>query len=183
MTDIFTNLPRQTQTELMRLAQLVTDVKPVDVASWELDAAMLHDTSLIAATINKVASWAGLCKGCLYYFHCDGASVNLAEVEKVFLQAKAITDNPRAYPRYNRQAICLYVGSSQTVAKRFREHLGYGARKTYALQLAHWAPALPLKLTFVCAKYPDNTPSEVIQALEDTLWQKFGPMFGRQGRK
>ena len=88
-----------------------------------------------------------------------------------------------AYPRLNAQATCFYVGSSQSVAKRLKEHLGFGAGKTYALQLVHWARPLSLELDFVCAKYAENTPIEAIQALEDTLWETSKPMFGRQGRK
>jgi hypothetical protein len=62
-------------------------------------------------------------------------------------------------------------------------HLGFSASATYALQLVHWARPLLLELDFVCARYAENTPFEVVQALEDTLWETRKPMFGRQGRK
>jgi hypothetical protein len=81
-----------------------------------------------------------------------------------------------------RAGTCFYVGSSRSLATRFRDHLGFGAKGTYALQLVHWAPPLSLQLEFVCARYAEDTPPEVIAVLEDTLWEARRPMFGRKGR-
>jgi GIY-YIG catalytic domain len=136
-----------------------------------------------SSLIQEVSDWAGKSKACLYYFECRSTSIDLARVERTFASAKARKAHHRAYPRFNAQGTCFYVGSSQSVARRFKEHLGFGASKTYALQLVHWARPLSLELDFVCAKYAENTRFEVIQALEDTLWETRKPMFGRQGRR
>ena len=130
-----------------------------------------------------MTAWAGKCKSCLYYFECVTTDIDLMEVERTFAMAKAHEENNRAYPRLNAKGRCFYVGSSQTVAKRFAEHLGYGSKKTYALQLLHWARPIGLRVKLTCAKYPNCTPYSVLQALEDTLWDNKAPMFGRQGRK
>jgi len=119
----------------------------------------------------------------LYYFDCCAPGIDLSKVEQTFAVAKAHETNDRAYPRLNAKGQCFYVGSSQSVAKRLSEHLGYRARKTYALQLIYWARPLALELEFVCARYAESTPPAVVQALEDTLWETKVPMFGRQGRK
>jgi len=42
---------------------------------------------------------------------------------------------------------------------------------------------LNLELGFTCAKYPVDVSEEVLQALEDTLWDQLKPMFGRKGRR
>jgi len=136
-----------------------------------------------SSLIQEVSDWAGTSKASLYYFDCRSTGIDLAVVERAFAKAKARKTRKRAYPRLNAQATCLYVGSSQSVARRFQEHLGFGASGTYALQLVHWARPLSLELDFVCARYADDTPIEVIQALEDTLWETRKPMFGRQGRR
>jgi hypothetical protein len=98
------------------------------------------------------------------------------------VKAKARKTRWRAYPHLNAQRTCLYVGSSRSLATRLRDHLGFGPKGTYALQLLHWAPPLSLQLEFVCARYAEDTPTEVIAALEDTLWEARRPMFGRKGR-
>lgn len=180
---IFSALPTQTQSALASLSSAVTGVVPTDVRTWKIDVSTLPLEKGELQLIQEVSKWAGKSKACLYYFECCSPSIDLVEVERVFADAKAYETNDRAYPRLNISGKCFYVGSSQSVAKRLTEHLGYGAKKTYALQFIHWSRPLSLHLEFVCAKYPDNTPSEVVQALEDTLWETKAPMFGRQGRK
>jgi len=180
----FSVLPSQTQSALATLSSAVAGVVPIDVRTWQIDVSTLPLEKDGLQLIQEVSEWAGKSKACLYYFECCSPSLDLEEVKRVFADAKALETNDRAYPRLNTSGNCFYVGSSQSVAKRLTEHLGYGAKKTYALQFIHWArPSLSLHLEFVCAKYPETTPSAVVQALEDTLWETKAPMFGRQGRK
>jgi hypothetical protein len=179
----FSGLPAQTQSELAQLSTAVEGVLPIDVQSWRFDVSTLPLESHGFTLIEEVAAWAGKSKACLYYFECHSPNIDLVEIERTFADAKAHEANDRAYPRLNAKSKYFYVGSSQSVAKRLREHLGFGASKTYALQLSHWARSLSLELEFVCAKYPENTPPRVVESLEDTLWKTRNPMFGRQGRK
>jgi len=180
---IFSALPAQTQTALARISAAVENVLPSEVRSWPIDVSALPREVADSSLVQEVSDWAGTSKACLYYFECRSTGIDLASVERAFVKAKAGKANKRAYPRLNAQATCFYVGSSQSVVRRFKDHLGFGARTTYALQLVHWAPPLSLQLDFVCAKYAEDTPIEVIQALEDTLWEGRRPMFGRQGRR
>lgn len=180
---IFASLPAQTQAALAAKSSAVAGVVPDDVKSWQIDISGLTTEPNESDLIREVSEWAGNSKNCLYYFRCLTENVDLALVERSFAIAKAHEANDRAYPRLNDKGAFFYVGSSQSIAKRFREHLGYGPKRTYALQLIHWARRLAINLEFVCAKYPTSTPYEVIQDLEDTLWESHAPMFGRQGRK
>lgn len=180
---IFSDLPTQTQSALARLSSAVAGVVPIDDRTWQVDVSSLPPEKIGLQLIQEVTEWAGKSKACLYYFECCSPSIDLAKVERAFADAKAHEASDRAYPRLNVSGKCFYVGSSQSVAKRLTEHLGYGARKTYALQFIHWARPLSLHLEFVCAKYPETTTSTVVQTLEDTLWETKKPMFGRQGRK
>lgn len=183
MTDpTFEGLPSQTQITLASISAAVSGVLPNEIRSWNINVSSLPVELGELPLIQEASKWAGKSKACLYYFECLSPQINLAEVEQTFAVAKAHETNDRAYPRLNGQGTCFYVGSSQSVAKRLSEHLGYRARRTYALQLIHWARPLNLELKFVCAKYPDETPTSVIQALEDTLWESKAPMFGRKGR-
>ena len=179
----FSALPTQAQSALANLSTAVAGVVPIDVRTWQIDVSILPLEKDGLQLIQEVSEWAGKSKACLYYFECCSPSIDLAKVERVFADAKAHETNDRAYPRLNTSGKCFYVGSSQSVAKRLTEHLGYGAKKTYALQFIHWSRPLSLHLEFVCAKYPETTPSAVVQTLEDTLWETKAPMFGRQGRK
>lgn len=82
-----------------------------------------------------------------------------------------------------RLSTVLYVGSSRKMATRMREHLGFCSRSTYALKLSEWYPAAELPLRLTCAVYPPETSATVTAALEDALWERLCPMFGRKGAR
>lgn len=179
----FSALPTQTQIALTGLSAAVEGVQPASVRSWRIDVAAMPGAAAAADLLRDVSEWAGASKACLYYFECRPAGIDLAKVMTAFASAKARKAGGRAYPRLNAQGTCLYVGSSRSLAKRLKDHLGFGAPGTYALQLVHWATPLSLQLDFVCAKYAQGTRPEVVQALEDTLWEIRRPMCGRRGAK
>lgn len=181
----FADLPARTQSALQIVSNAVDGVVPIDVRSWRIPVSELPPEPSGLALLEEVTLWAGDSKACLYYFECLPGS-DLELVKKTFAAAKVKKVGRRAYPRRNKlreRGSCLYVGRSQSVAKRLRDHLGYGAKKTYALQLIHWARPLSLEIEFVCAKYSEDTSSVALQALEDTLWETRTPMLGRQGRR
>lgn len=180
---IFSTLSTQTQSALASLSTAVAGAVPLDVRAWQIDVSTLPASKDGLQLIQEISKLANKSKACLYYFECFSPKIDLTKVKRVFADAKAHETNDRAYPRLNNIGKCFYVGSSQSVVKRLTEHLGYGARQTYALQFIHWSRPLSLQLEFVCAKYPETTPSTVIQTLEDTLWEIKAPMFGRRGRK
>ena len=179
----FSSLPQVAQAALARTSSALSGVVPVEVNSWRVDVASLPLEVEELQLLVDVKRWAGKSKLCLYYFSCANREIDLSKVQRAFADAKAHESNDRAYARLNACSACFYVGSSQSIAKRLIEHLGYGSAGTYALQLLHWARPLGLELEFVCAKYPDGTDYSIVQSLEDALWESKTPMFGRQGRK
>lgn len=179
----FSSLPNQAQVALAKMSKDLDGALPVDAASWRVVVSELPAGREEVELINTVQAWARGSKKFLYYFQCVTPNVDLTAVETRFSNAKAHEENDRAYPRLNSQSECFYVGSSQSITKRLAEHLGYGAARTYALQLLHWARPLNLELEFVCAKYPESISYAVVQELEDALWGNRSPMFGRKGRK
>lgn len=179
----FTSLSAQTHSELINLASAVADAVPIDVRTWEVDVKSLPPEKTGLKLIQDVSEWASNSKKCIYYFELCSPNIDLDKIKQAFAQSKEKNASERAYSRLNDGGKGFYVGSSQSIAKRLTEHLGYGASKTYALQLIHWARPLSLHLKFICAKYPETTSSNVIQGLEDTLWEIKKPIFGRQGRK
>ncbi len=66
---------------------------------------------------------------------------------------------------------------------RLREHIGFCSKSTYSLKLSEWYPAEPYPLQLMCAVYPVGTAQKVIGALEDALWDRMNPMFGRKGSR
>ena len=179
----FNTLPTKTQVRLIELSKLVDGVMPIETKTWKFATSTLQPSTETPTIVLEVAQWAGkeniyLYTICLVTEQCDLSKIRIA-----FSEAKAMKKNGRAYPRLNSESCCFYVGSSEKMHQRLKEHLGYGTQGTYALQLAHWASSFQIELEFKCARYKAGHAREVYQALEDTLWDEMSPMFGRKGMK
>lgn len=178
----FENLPEQTRKYILQLAEEVQGVVPIEGKTFRISTSQLDPIIKPSDLLEQVSTWMIRDRPYIYYFQVLN-KLNLTVVEQTFKKAKDEKKNGRAYPRFNRQSEFIYVGCSWGMLSRFKGHLGYGAKGTFALQLAHWAQELNLELGFICAEYPQETPSRVLQALEDTLWDTLKPMFGRRGQK
>jgi hypothetical protein len=108
------------------------------------------------------------------------------EVSSVYEKYKAAKNGrkaARAYARLNRESRCLYVGSSNDLIPRIKQHLGYGPKQTFALQLCHWCESTKLDLTLKIYAFDNNIDTKAFQAFEDGVWDSLKPMLGRQGKK
>jgi hypothetical protein len=178
----FISLPEKAQANLNRLSTRVAGVVPVETKTWEFAVNQLQADTYFPTIVLDVAHWASKGNIYLYIIRLVTEDVDLSNLENAFSTAKA-KKNGRAYPRLNSPSRCFYVGSSRNVRQRLKDHLGYGAKSTFGLHLAHWASGLPIELEFTCAKYQAGLDPQVYQALEDTLWDEMSPMFGRKGAK
>jgi len=90
----------------------------------------------------------------------------------------------RKYARYNESEDngILYIGSSQKLNDRMKQHLALipsDNYSTYALWLNDWFMGT---ITLSYIEFP-CTKQETLQAFEDSLWNILKPMFGRQGKR
>lgn len=177
-------LPKKTQTRLERIHSSVTGVVPEETKMWKFNTKDLVAGGTPPAMIDEVKDWFKKGRLYLYTFQIATERVNTSELLRKYSKAKDEKTVGRAYARPHKNASAyLYVGSSEKIHKRLKEHLGFGAKGTYALQLAYWANAVGIDVNFECARYPEGTAHDVIQAIEDTLWSDLLPMFGRQGAR
>ncbi|NWL79582.1 hypothetical protein DM872_22285 [Pseudomonas taiwanensis] len=137
-------------------------------------------------TLQALEQWAGRGKSTTPYLYqfsvADHALVPV--LHAAFTEAKTSRRGQRAYARQQAPSATLYVGSSLALLDRVKQHLGYGPQGTYALQLCHWLPtALPGSLELHAWRFAPDTPPSIIQAIEDSLWRRLRPMFGRQGAR
>lgn len=169
-------LPAMAKKHLANICDRLVGIKVVETKSIPFSMATTRDD--IERILPKV-------KGpCIYTISVSKDS-DLLSMMKAFATARKKKD--RKYSKLNQSGkSCLYVGSSCTgFVKRINEHFGFGSKSTYALHLCHWAQqAFPsMKLTLNYVEYPEDTDPELIQILEDTLWENSEPMFGRKGSK
>lgn len=171
--------------KLREIADSLIDLKtPKENKHFILNSSNISLEHYRKDQIDKVNKWANS-RGDLYiyYFHAlEGADIDT--INQIFENAKNKKD--RAYPRINKPvkpSRYLYVGSSKNIVSRFKEHLGDGNEKTYALHLYHWCSVLNFEIDFYCMKFDSKTDLAATQAFEDAMWTDLHPMFGRRGAR
>jgi len=106
---------------------------------------------------------------------------NLLENEK----NTHIEEKKKDLPRINtdhKGTQYLYVGRSQKLRTRLRQHLGSNYVGTYGLHMQRWAQGINEKIEIQYYKL-DQQDNLLVQAVEDSLWLKLKPAFGRKGDK
>lgn len=174
------------------LGQIAKDLQSLALGVSQAEIESTHQVSLPIATVrgsypqaalNKLDNWvregaAG--SRYIYQFFVPEAVPSLVLYE-AFSQAKASKLGGRAYARLHKPSQLLYVGSSGSLMTRIKQHFGYGPKGTYAMQLGHWLPDVDGDLHIQAWRFAEGAPKAVIQAIEDGLWVKQNPMFGRKG--
>ena len=86
------------------------------------------------------------------------------------------------------ETACLYVGSSEEIHKRLKEHLFECEPTTYAMHLDTWFEKKDLPITINIWDFSEflkdeKSDTDYLQTIEDLLWNHYKPLFGRQGKK
>lgn len=179
----FDLLPKNTHAALTALAATVSSVRPNSTQTFHFQTGALVPDREPAALVQEVAEWAAGDGRFVYYFEADADEASLAALHRAVAAARAAKYEARKYARLFAPSRVLYVGGSASLPSRFRQHLGYGNKSVYAMQLAYWANVCDVPVRFTAARYAPSIANEVLGALEDQLWSQLKPMMGRQGRK
>jgi hypothetical protein len=181
----FDDLPLKALASLQKLSDSVVGIQPIDTKSCRFFTGQLSEQCEVFTLGSEIGTWARMDGIYLYAIFLVTPNYEIDDLKEAFLRAKNAKKNDRAYARLNRNntSKCFYVGSSRDLLTRLKQHLGYGPKGTFALQLAHWANPFELELELQCAKYHPGLATGIYQILEDTLWEDMRPMFGRKGMK
>lgn len=177
---IFQTLGKLAGDRLQGLADAARRSQATQSNGWTITPEHLVDRNLAETLAEEIKKWRIKDQKSIYFIEVD-TRTDLPGIRRAFDDAKRKDKASRAYCRLNDARHCLYVGRSDELHARVWQHLGYGHGKTYALQLSHWAHTLHLRFELYCAQYPRDTENDVLQAIEDQLWDEKKPMFGRRG--
>lgn len=120
----------------------------------------------------------------IYRISVDAKNAPL--IRKAFEETRS--DKNRGYnlPRLNEIADItptIYIGSSNDVITRLRQHL-YRVSSTYALNMSHWIGKLDDgSVTVEVQLFDNDIKKQVLQDIEDALWSRYTPLFGRRGAR
>lgn len=177
-----TTLSEKTHASLSKLANDVRIAEPSEVRLFTFRTAELHPDREPVSLVDEVGKWAQQGGRFVYYFEIDADIAALERLHSAVSIARGEKRGDRKYARLFAPSRILYVGGSSKLRTRLREHLGYGHKAVYAMQLAHWATICDVQVRFTAARYATDSAREVLGALEDELWTQLSPMLGRQGR-
>lgn len=165
---------------LRELARRVEESESGANGHYEVDLATLSDDRKKSLR-EQIRLNLGVSEAAIYSISLPDAAPQL--VHEALAAARDDYVDQRCYcevpPLPHHPTTVLYVGSSRTFQKRLMEHLGFGAKKVYALHLRHWAGPFG-KVRIDVRFYPPSTQKIVLNALEVHLAHKLMPLFGQR---
>lgn len=77
----------------------------------------------------------------------------------------------------------LYVGGSESIRRRLKEHIGEAPAGTYGLNMQRWCPVFDGIITIKVQSISPSVSRECRQDIEDALWDSMQPVFGKRGAR
>jgi len=115
----------------------------------------------------------------LYYFSINNSELIFKDFQ-LFRNGKTSDTKLTKLNEGNKGSKYLYVGSSNSIKRRFNEHCGKAHDKTYALKLSKWLKHASSEIKFNYVEVI-GVKQIILQHLEDALWRELKPMFGKSG--
>lgn len=169
--------------DIAELAESVKGASPEEIKEKTIAFSDIAEGN-VEKYLNSLSEWEGKYSRCPYIYIIKAIDdTDLDRCRAKFANAKKEKVGARAYARLNGKSATLYVGSSHSISKRIGEHFGLGYRGTYALQMKIWVAGLDGSMKISIARLDAAIDRNVLQAVEDGLWQIDQPMFGRRGGK
>ena len=141
----------------------------------------------VPAFVSELGSWGLGSPESKYIYRFSVDSMDFASsLHDSFQEAKVNAVGGRRYSRLNSSecnSMTLYVGSSNSLKSRITQHLGYSYPATYSLHMKYWPGLEDCIVRLEVLQYSAEIDTEVLQALEDALWDMSQPLFGRRGAR
>ncbi|MBT9096347.1 hypothetical protein KFZ76_01310 [Methylovulum psychrotolerans] len=122
----------------------------------------------------------------IYIFKTCGQNRDNRKFRNELLKAKKTQEKgEKDFPKVNeanKGTQYLYVGRSHKLKNRIRQHLDDGYKGTYAMHMKRWCDSLNETVEILYFELEDKD-NLLVQAVEDALWDKLRPCFGRKGDK
>jgi len=168
------------------LVSIIDDIKNIrleEKLSYKFNTKDLQNVQFVENFLNNIKKQINHTKYKYIYTFCLPDNFPLDSIYDRYRNAKESKKSERAYARLNRKSRCLYVGSSKGLPPRIKQHLGFGPKGTFAMQLCYWCENLDLDITLNIYAFGNGISIKAFQAFEDGAWNSLKPMLGRQGKK
>ncbi len=151
--------------------------------SYKFNTKDLQNVQYVENFLNQIKNQINHKKYKYIYTFCLPDNFLKNNVYNRYKNAKESNKSERAYARLNSKSPCLYVGSSKGLTPRIKQHLGFGPKGTYSMQLYYWCQNLDLEITLNIYAFDNSISMKAFQAFEDGAWNSLKPMLGKQGKR
>jgi len=181
MSDI--DLAKKTQIHVLRKTiREIASLKLMETKTSFIETGKPKDQSYISVMASTLPNKCNPGDYLIYIFRVVGGNEsNRNKIYENFTKLREKEDG-RALCQYNKLSNILYIGRSKNLRARFKQHLGDGPVGTYAMHMKHWIDGINLKIEFTYYRFSGSS-DRALQALEDGLWDRLDPMFGKRGAK
>ncbi len=169
--------------DLVSIIDGIKNIRFEEKLSYKFNTKDLQNVQFVENLLNKIKKQINHKKYKYIYTFCMPDNFLLDSIYTKYKDAKESKKSERAYARLNTKSLCLYVGSSKGLIPRIKQHLGFGPKGTYAMQLCYWCENLNLNITLNIYAFDNGISIKAFQAFEDGAWNSLKPMLGRQGKK
>jgi hypothetical protein len=175
-----------TISNLESIIEGVRNIEFVEEVSYSFNTNEIQGERFVESLLTRIQKQIDHARfGYIYTFFLP-SNFHMSSVYDNYEAVKNSRKAGRAYARLNktnRESYCLYVGSSNDLIPRIRQHLGFGPKGTFSMQLCYWCENANLDVTLKIYAFNNSIDTKAFQAFEDGVWDSLRPMLGRQGRK
>jgi hypothetical protein len=169
--------------DLTSIIEDIKNIKIVEKLSYEFNTRNLQNLQYVENFLSNIKKQINHKNYKYIYTFYLSDTISADNIYYSYKNAKEGKKSERAYARLNRKSHCLYVGSSKGLISRIKQHLGFGPKGTFAMQLYYWCENLDLDLTLNIYAFDNSISMKAFQAFEDGAWNSLKPMLGRQGKR
>ena len=174
---------KATIADFVSIIEELKNIRFEEKLSYKFNTKDLQNVEFVKRSLNNIKKQINHNKYKYIYTFCMPDNFLLDSIYTKYKDVKESKKSERAYARLNRKSRCLYVGSSKGLIPRIKQHLGFGPKGTFAMQLCYWCENLDLDITLNIYAFGNGISIKAFQAFEDGAWNSLKPMLGRQGKK
>lgn len=177
------NVKKATISDLVSIIDELKHIRCEEKLSYKFNTKDLQNTQFLESFLTSIKKQINHKKYKYIYTFYLREKHPLDSIYDRYKNAKQNKESGRAFARLNRKSRCLYVGSSKGLIARIKQHLGFGPKGTFAMQLYYWCENLGLDITLDIYAFGNGISVEAFQVFEDGAWNSLKPMLGRQGKR
>jgi hypothetical protein len=187
MKDDLNLIKTNTSKQLLNLIEQVKSAKIIQEKNVLITSVDIRTDNNIDLVLDNLKCFKNKSKNFIYMFKLKNHDKQIYKIFNDIMTEFRDQNKEIKFSRILNNVDCksLYIGSSSTnLRSRIKTHIGYKSVSTYALHLHFWYPAIEnslLELKII--QLNEDLPFDALEAIENSYWEHYQPLFGKKGGK